>query len=159
MKRAPVGPERLQLIREYKQILQDVVDRRPSGIRLKIAEALGRNKSFVSQITNTNYDIPVPERHLELIIEIAHFTPEEKVRFISCYRRAHPRDGRRMAGKSAGAGNRRVLRLELPRLSSPAEEARVDHLIQEFAAQVNELIKAAGVQAADIRSRKKEPPA
>ena len=36
----------------YKRILADVLDRRPSGTRQRLAAALGKNRSFVSQITN-----------------------------------------------------------------------------------------------------------
>ena len=44
----------------YKTILRNTIDRRPSGTRQKIALALGKNKSFVSQITNPAYLSPVP---------------------------------------------------------------------------------------------------
>ena len=36
----------------YKRMLLGVIDRRPSGTRQRLATALAKNRSFVSQITN-----------------------------------------------------------------------------------------------------------
>jgi hypothetical protein len=44
------APTKEQLIARYKTILRELIDKRPSGTRLKIAAAIGRHKSFVSQI-------------------------------------------------------------------------------------------------------------
>ena len=38
-------------VAEYKTILKEYIDRRPSGMRQKLATALGKHKSFISQIT------------------------------------------------------------------------------------------------------------
>ncbi len=140
MNKRRTEPAREELIRSYKTILQDIVDRRPSGLRLKIAQGIGRNKSFVSQITSPNYTIPVPRRHLEVIFELAHFSPEEKARFLDCYRRAHPR----VAAQAAApvAGDHRVLELELPRLASTELEEHVDQLVRDFARRVTALMKS-----------------
>jgi hypothetical protein len=67
---APAPPTREEAVRAYKRLLQGYLDRRPSGTRQKIAEALGKHKSFVSQITNPAYSAPVPARHLATIFEI-----------------------------------------------------------------------------------------
>lgn len=133
--------DREELIRAYKTILHDVVERRPSGLRLKIAEGIGRNKSFVSQITSPNYPIPIPRRHLNQIFELAHFTSEEKAKFLECYRRAHPRvDGRVPAPTPAQEGQR-VLRLELPRLGATLD-AQMDQLLRDFARRLSEMLKS-----------------
>ena len=39
-------------VAEYKRILLRVLDLRPSGMRQRLADALGANRSFVSEITN-----------------------------------------------------------------------------------------------------------
>ncbi|MEA2876627.1 MAG: hypothetical protein QOF14_1823, partial [Hyphomicrobiales bacterium] len=39
-------------VTSYKAILRRALDNRPSGTRLKLAAALGKNRSFVTQITN-----------------------------------------------------------------------------------------------------------
>lgn len=140
MRKGGERPDREDLIRRYKTILQQVVDRRPSGIRLRIAQGIGRNKSFVSQITNPSYTTPIPRRHLALIFELAHFTAEEKSQFLSCYRRAHPQAGGQAADGSA-AGELRTVRLQLPRLHSTRLEGKVDELVSEFAHKLSELMR------------------
>ena len=42
-----------------------MLDNRPSGTRLKLAAALGKNRSFVTQITNPAYPVPIPAQHLD----------------------------------------------------------------------------------------------
>ena len=53
-------------VAEYKRILLRVLDLRPSGTRQRLADALGENRSFVSQITNPAYPVPIPPRHVEI---------------------------------------------------------------------------------------------
>ncbi len=36
----------------YKAVFKAVLDKRPSGMRLRLADALGKNRSFISQISN-----------------------------------------------------------------------------------------------------------
>ena len=42
---------------EYKGILQRLLDNRPSGTRQRLAHALGKNRSFITQITNPSYGV------------------------------------------------------------------------------------------------------
>jgi hypothetical protein len=65
-------------IAAYKRILQDVLNRRPSGMRQRLAEALGKNRSFITQISNPAYQTPIPVQHLHRIIEICHFSAQER---------------------------------------------------------------------------------
>ncbi len=74
----------------YKRLLKAYLDRRPSGTRQKVAEALGTHKSFVSQITNPNYRVPLPAQHVGTIAKICHLSPEEMREFLAAYREAHP---------------------------------------------------------------------
>jgi hypothetical protein len=141
VKRTKKKLDREDLIRGYKSILQQVVDRRPSGIRIKIAESIGRNKSFISQITNPNYSTPVPKRHLALIFELTHFTAEEKAEFLGYYRSAHPRVGAR-AGDQPRGGETRSLRLQLPRLASAQQEAKFDSMVRDFAHRLSDLMRS-----------------
>ncbi len=39
-----------EAIRVYKNILMQVIDQRPSGMRQRLADALGKHRSFVTQI-------------------------------------------------------------------------------------------------------------
>ena len=77
-------------VTSYKEILQAVLEKRPSGTRQRLATALGKNRSFVSQITNPAYGVPVPHRHLETIFDICRFSPEERRHFLAAYQLAHP---------------------------------------------------------------------
>lgn len=120
----------------YKRVLQGVIDRRPSGMRLKIAGALGKHKSFVSQIANPAYPVPVPARHLETIFEICHFSSEERAEFLAAYARAHP--GRVPA--SRGGRPARSITVEVPDLGDPRKQAELEDLVRQFARRVASLL-------------------
>jgi len=62
-------------VADYKVILRRVLDNRPSGTRLKLAAALGKNRSFVTQITNPAYLVPIPAKHVAIIFEVAICPP------------------------------------------------------------------------------------
>ena len=98
VKASDAGP-----IATYKTILRDAIDRRPAGMRARIALALGKHKSFVSQLTNPIYPMPLPARHVETIFEICHFSPEERRAFLKAYERAH------QTGASAAVDKRRAV--------------------------------------------------
>src|SRR5207248_7709395 len=61
-------------VADYKVILRRVLDNRPSGTRLKLAAALGKNRSFVTQITNPAYLVPIPAKHVAIIFEVCHLS-------------------------------------------------------------------------------------
>jgi len=123
-------------VAEYKAILQRVLEARPSGTRQRIATALAKNRSFVTQITSPTYDTPIPARHVDLIIEICHFSPHEREAFLAAYARAHPsrrtppRDQRR----------RRAHMVHLPDLGSAEKNGQLDMLIGEFVEKLANLI-------------------
>jgi hypothetical protein len=123
----------------YKRILQQVLDRRPSGMRQRLAEALGKNRSFISQISNPGYATPIPAQHVERIFEICHFSKEEKKLFLAAYRRAHPR---RLQGNGQGEGNpaRRVT-VTLPDLGDAQKNRKLDALIADFATLAGKLLR------------------
>jgi hypothetical protein len=123
----------------YKRILQQVLDRRPSGMRQRLAEALGKNRSFISQISNPGYATPIPVQHVERIFEICHFSKEEKKLFLAAYRRAHPR---RLQGNGQGEGNpaRRVT-VTLPDLGDAQKNRKLDALIADFATLAGKLLR------------------
>ena len=132
--------DKLDLIRAYKLVLRDALESRPSGIRLRIANTIGKNKSFISQITNPKYKTPLPEKYVEPILEIVRFTPAERERFLEVYRRAHPRARRQRSQRQERAGTR-VLRIELSKLGSSALEQKLDILLTEFAREINDLVR------------------
>jgi len=112
-------------VAEYKQILKRVLESRPSGMRQRLAEAIGTNRSFVSQISNPSYPAPIPAPHLPLIFDICHFSPQERAAFVKAYRRAHPG---RLAVASDGKTERKIT-LTLPNLGNSAKNRQLETLI------------------------------
>jgi hypothetical protein len=113
----------------YKAIFKAVLDKRPSGMRLKLAHILGKNRSFISQIANPIYPIPIPVQHINTIFEVCHFSPAEKAAFLEAYSRAHPR----RAGRLGGVPRERIVTLHLPDLGSEKRNGQLDALLHDFA--------------------------
>ena len=134
----PATP-REETVAAYKQILRDCIDRRPSGTRQKIALALGKHKSFVSQITNPSYAPPVPAPHLNAIFEICHFSPEERRAFLGAYRLAHPKQGEVDPG---GPTTERTheLRIRVPVLDDPRLQKDLEATIRQTASRIIALV-------------------
>ena len=119
----------------YKGILQTYIDRRPSGTRKKIARALGKHKSFVSQITSPAYPVPLPAPHVKTVLEICHFSPEERQTFLRAYEAAHPRQIK-AAGGEAGGSRARTVHIEVPPFGDPVREKEVADAIRDMAARI-----------------------
>jgi hypothetical protein len=117
----------------YKTLLRDMIDRRPSGTRQKIAHALRKHKSFVSQITNPAYAVPVPAKHLATIFELCHLSPVERRRFMAAYRRAHPRS--RLETSETPQGSSTTLSIEVPALKDARRREELIASIQLYAEQ------------------------
>src|SRR4051794_4959886 len=111
MKTSDPGP-----IAVYKTILRDCIDRRPAGLRARLATALGKHKSFVSQLTNPIYPMPVPARHIETIFEICHFSPDERRSFLKAYARAHPDKAAESVPDGGARRRRTTISLDIPQL-------------------------------------------
>jgi hypothetical protein len=106
-------------------------------MRLRLALAMGKNRSFISQISNSAYQIPIPAQHLSTIFEVCHFSPAEKAAFLKAYDRAHPRRTRR----HRGAPRERTVTLQLPDLGSEKRNAQLDGLLHDFARRLNALLQ------------------
>ena len=121
----------------YKGVLQTVLYNRPSGTRQRLAEALGNKASFISQIANPAYSVPIPGRHVETILDVCHFSPAERTRFLEAYARAHPR-----SSPAVKRGARwRELRLRVPDLANAEKNKALDELFAEFALSLARLLK------------------
>ena len=123
-------------VAEYKAILQSVLESRPSGMRQRLAEAIGKNRSFVSQISNPAYQVPIPARHVALILEICHFSGPERAAFLKAYARAHPG---RLAATSETKRERKIT-LALPDLGIPAKNQQLETLIFDFVHRLGVLV-------------------
>lgn len=124
-------------VADYKRILQQVLENRPAGTRLRLAEALGKNRSFISQITNPNYSVPIPAAHLERIFATCHFLAEEKERFMAAYHRAHPN---RVPG-GAAEGRWREVVVRVPDLRERDRNRQLDELVKDIVQRVVRLIE------------------
>ena len=124
-------------VEEYKRILQQVLENRPAGTRRRLAEALGKNRSFISQITNPNYSVPIPAPHLDAIFEICHFLAAEKSRFLATYARAHPN----RAPSHHAEARWRDLVLRVPDLRDPKKNKLLDELLKDTLQKVVRLIE------------------
>lgn len=138
----PTGPadDPEDAVATYKQLLRTYLDRRPSGTRLRIAAALNIHKSFISQVTNPTYRVPLPAQHIPKIIEICHFSPEERESFLAAYHAAHPEEG---TGPSREHGSEatRTLRLEVPDLGDPQLQRELEATIRDMSARICNLIR------------------
>jgi hypothetical protein len=119
----------LSAVGEYKRIFKEVLDNRPSGMRLRLAHAMGKNRSFVSQISNPAYPVPIPVQHLNTIFDVCHFAPPTKAAFLHAYARAHPR----RVGQLDEIPRERTITVHVPDLGSAKRNGQLDALMQEFA--------------------------
>jgi hypothetical protein len=120
----------------YKAILAQIIDNRPSGTRQRLAAALGKHRSFVTQITSPAYSTPLPARHLATIFRVCHFSPAEQDRFVEAYHVAHP-------GKLPDFGSSEGLRplsLMVPDLGDGKKNHLLDEAITDFVQKIATLL-------------------
>jgi hypothetical protein len=147
----PAG--RAEAIAGYKSLLRSFIERRPSGLRGRLAMALGKHKSFVSQIANPAYAVPIPAGDLPIIFDLCHLSPQERDGFLALYRRAHPeRRGRR----ATPAPRSHELRIAVPAFRSEATAREVEALILDHAARIIRLAQHAEAAAHDPGGRPHE---
>ncbi len=124
-------------VAEYKRVLARVLENRPSGTRQRLAVALGKNRSFVSQIANPSYSTPIPAQHLDSIFEICLFPATDRKAFLEAYGRAHP-------GKLERTRHRKDHRLRpvtvyVPDLDDEAKNHALDRLLSDIATRIGKL--------------------
>jgi hypothetical protein len=124
-------------VAEYKRIFKEVLDNRPSGMRLRLAHAMGKNRSFVSQISNPAYPVPIPVQHLNMIFDVCHFPPPTKAAFLHAYARAHPR----RVGQLDEIPRDRTMMLHLPDLGNAKRNGQLEALMQEFARRLAAILQ------------------
>ena len=135
MTEAPENTGTASPVARYKAILRRILETRPSGTRQRLAEALGKNRSFISQISSPSYSTPLPSRYLDRLFEVCHFSAQEREEFLSSYRQAHPH---RRAGGPRTPPLRRVT-LRVPDLGDPARNQAFDHALEDFAGRIARL--------------------
>jgi hypothetical protein len=137
MNDGPTRDEKSIHVETYKTILREILDQRPSGTRQRLATALGKNRSFVSQISQPTYPAPVPAPHVEVIFEICHFSSVERRSFLDAFMKAHPNRLKQIrSGPSL-----RTLKLEVFDFGSSARNHEFDQLVREMARRMARLIR------------------
>lgn len=129
-----------EAIRAYKTILSHVIDQRPSGMRQRLADALGKHRSFVTQISSPAYSIPIPSKHLPAIFSVCHFSPAERDQFLAAYHQAHP-------GKmSVAAGMRKTRHVSLivPDFGDDKQNAALDKAVNDFIQKITSITGKGG---------------
>ena len=122
-------------IRAYKSVLSGIIEQRPSGTRQRLADALGKHRSFVTQITSPSYSTPIPARHLPAIFTVCHFNAQEREAFLDQYRIAHP--GKPSPG-SAARRTRSVV-LTVPDLGDAKRNGALDRAIADFIHRISSI--------------------
>lgn len=125
-------------IASYKKLFKTYLDRRPSGTRQKLASALGTHKSFISQITNPNYRIPIPSQHVTTMMSICHFSVDERKSFMKAYLLAHP--GVHFPLEVWLDEGRHVVHIVIPDLGDAEQEHELAVAIRETAARMIALV-------------------
>jgi hypothetical protein len=128
-------------IREYKIILTAVLDQRPSGTRQRLADALGKHRSFITQITSPTYATPIPAKHLSTLFSVCHFSPAEREQFTAAYRKAH-----RASDEVIGDATRKMRHVSLlvPDLGSTRANNEFDRAVADFVGRISGLMKKPG---------------
>ncbi len=120
----------------YKRVLRAVCDNRPSGTRQRMATALGTNRSFVSQLVNPSYAMPIPAQHLEAIFEVCHFSAAERAGFLLAYDAAHP--GRREV--MAPPPRTRAIVVTVPDTGEARRNEMIDEMVAGYASGLGRLL-------------------
>jgi hypothetical protein len=124
-------------VADYKRILAKVLDNRPSGTRQRLALALGKNRSFVSQIANPSYATPIPAQHLDLLFEVCLFPASDRKAFLDAYGRAHPGKLERIRHKKDH--RLRPVMVYVPDLEDDDKNRALDRLLADIALRIGRL--------------------
>lgn len=124
----------LDALSSYKTLLRELIDRRPSGTRQRLAEAMGTHKSFISQVINHKHRVPLPAQHIPALFRTCHFTEQEQRLFLDLYRQAHPTQATGLDDFTDVERN--VLRIHLPDFDDGETAAEVETTIREVADRI-----------------------
>ncbi|HVJ32991.1 MAG TPA: hypothetical protein VND94_07725 [Terriglobia bacterium] len=126
-------------VASYKQILARILENRPSGTRQRLAAALAKNRSFVSQIANPAYPTPIPAQHLDIIFEVCLFPHQEREAFLDAYAAAHPGRLQRHRHQHPKEHRLRPVTVYLPDLENEKKNQAMDKLINDIALKIGKL--------------------
>jgi len=122
----------------YKTLLREYINRRPSGIRKKISAAINTHRSFISQVANPNYRVPLPAQYVPILMDVCHFTIEEQETFLTAYTAAHP--GQALFARAAAKGDYTSLTLNLSEIQDESKRIALSRSIREMTATMIRLV-------------------
>lgn len=131
----PVFGDKAQAIKAYKIVIFDALQNCPLGTKRRIAEELGTGMSFVSQISNPNYAIPIPSKHVERILDICALSEQDKAAFRAAYKAAHTSDDSEL-----GTGNKNMICIPLPKFKNAAQRRKAEEAIRTSAETILQLM-------------------
>ncbi|MDV7341759.1 hypothetical protein RYZ26_19315 [Terasakiella sp. A23] len=117
-------------IADYKTLIKSYLELRPSGTRIKLAEAFGTHKSFISQVCNPAYNVPLPSQHIPALFRVLHLSDGEKAAFMEAYQKAHPEQ---LDDIEELPKNGKVVQIEIPKDLSVPVQQELEKMITEFA--------------------------
>lgn len=115
----------------YKTLLREYLNRRPSGIRKKISSAINTHRSFISQVANPNYRVPLPAQYVPILMDVCHFTAEEQETFLAAYSAAHP--GQALFARAASIGDYKSVTVDLSAIPAEKDRIALSRAIREMA--------------------------
>jgi len=133
------NPTTSSAVSTYKQILGQVLENRPSGTRQRLSAALGKNRSFVSQIANPAYPTPIPAQHLDVLFEVCLFSHHERDAFLDAYATAHPGRLQRHRQHHHKEHRLRPVTVYLPDLENEKKNQALDKLVSDLALRIVKL--------------------
>ena len=133
-----------ELVAAYKELLRGYLEKRPSGLRKRISDAIGTNRSCVSQITNPKYSVPIPSHYIHKLISVCHLSPKERTEFIASYLEAHP-------GQAELLENRDVVDTFTIDLSAVRDESQRNLIKQTLKYTAESLIALASGKGGDVQ--------
>lgn len=116
------------LVAAYKELLRGYLEKRPSGLRKRISDAIGTNRSFVSQITNPKYSVPIPSHYVNRLISVCHLSPTERTEFIAAYLEAHP--GQAELLDNSSVVETRTITIDLSMVADSAERELIKQTLK-----------------------------
>jgi hypothetical protein len=119
-----------ELIAAYKELLRGYLEKRPSGLRKRISDAIGTNRSFVSQITNPKYSVPIPAHYVHPIIAVCHLSLAERSAFVAAYLQAHPGQADLL---QAGSEESAILSIDLSGVADDAQRTLIKQALRSLA--------------------------
>lgn len=133
-----VSQNKSESITAYKEVIHKALARCPRGTKSKITKELSKNASYISQITNPEYAIPIPGQYVNKIVNICALNSEEEKQFRHLYAVAHP-DKEKKRTRS----NNEIC-IQLPKSMNATERRRVEQAINEIAETIINLVAGNG---------------